>query len=291
MSARPGPRATEPRCRPTRAFVLIPSLALLLASLAPAPLAAQTSFSVQPPQVAPPIQKPPAAQPAKPAPPSQPAKQPPLSGRVLDAFSMQPIIDAVVQSGGMRAVTDASGRFALDLPPGEVKVADFGPRVPRRRGDGDDRRRAGHPRGGPAQLGAVQGRGHGQRSRRSGRTGGARHDRIEPAPGADRGRRRREHLQGAADAARRQRDVRLRQPDFGARRRPRSEPHDHGRRGDPRSVPVVRPGLRVQPGDGAELRADRGRVQPEVRRPAVVDPRHRQPRGDDGPEAARHGVA
>jgi hypothetical protein len=114
---------------PTRAFVSILGLALLLSSPAPATLAAQTSFSVQPSQGVASVQKPPAtqqgqaAQPARPAPAAQSAKQPPLSGRVLDAFSMQPIVDAIVQSGGVRAVTDTAGRFALDLPPGETKVA------------------------------------------------------------------------------------------------------------------------------------------------------------------------
>ncbi len=51
------------------------------------------------------------------------AQVPSLSGRVLDAFSMQPIVDAVVSSGQMRAVTDTSGRFALALPPGDAKVS------------------------------------------------------------------------------------------------------------------------------------------------------------------------
>ena len=55
--------------------------------------------------------------------------------------------------------------------------------------------------------------------------------------------------------------------------------------------PPVRPHQRVQPRDGAELRADGRRVRPEVRRQAVVNPGHRQPRGDDDAEAARHGVA
>jgi hypothetical protein len=87
---------------PPRAFVLILGLALLLASAAAGPLAAQT---------------------AKPTPPSQPPQAPSLSGRALDAFSMQPIIDAVVQAGALRVVTDTSGRFALALPPGEVKVS------------------------------------------------------------------------------------------------------------------------------------------------------------------------
>ncbi len=107
---------------PTRAFVSILGLALLV-SAAPATLAAQALLSAPSPQAAQAAQKPPATQPAKPAPAAQSAKQPPLGGRVLDAFSMQPIIDAVVQSGGVRAVTDASGRFALDLPPGEAKVS------------------------------------------------------------------------------------------------------------------------------------------------------------------------
>jgi hypothetical protein len=64
-----------------------------------------------------------AAQQGKPATPDRAPQAPSLSGRVFDAFSMQPIIDAVVQSGGMRAVTDTAGRFALALPPGEAKVS------------------------------------------------------------------------------------------------------------------------------------------------------------------------
>jgi hypothetical protein len=107
----------------TRAFVLIVGLAMPLVSAAAAPLGAQTAVSAQSPQAASPAQKPPTAQPGKPALPAQPAQQPALSGRVLDAFSMQPIIDAIVQSGTLRVVTDTSGRFALALPPGEVKVA------------------------------------------------------------------------------------------------------------------------------------------------------------------------
>ncbi len=97
---------------PTRSSVLIPGLALLLAC--GVPVSAQT---------APPAQKPPASQPARPAPSTPKVQAPSLGGRVLDAFSMQPIVDAVVSSGEMRAATDASGRFALALPPGEAKVS------------------------------------------------------------------------------------------------------------------------------------------------------------------------
>ncbi|HEX7486615.1 MAG TPA: TonB-dependent receptor [Vicinamibacterales bacterium] len=68
----------------------------------------------------PPAQPPRAAQTAQPA---QSKQAPGLSGRVLDAASMQPIAGAVVQSGEMRAVTDAAGRFALAPPPGETKVS------------------------------------------------------------------------------------------------------------------------------------------------------------------------
>ncbi len=85
----------------TRAFVSILGLTLLLAPAATPPLGAQT---------------------AKPATTARAPQQPPLSGRVLDAYSMQPIIDAVVQSGTLRVVTDTSGRFALELPPGEVTI-------------------------------------------------------------------------------------------------------------------------------------------------------------------------
>jgi hypothetical protein len=107
---------------PTRAFVLILGLALLIVSAAAGPLRAQVSHSAQSPQGAPAPQRPQAAQPAKPAPPAQAAQPPSLSGRVLDAFSMQPIVDAVVQSGDLRSVTDTTGRFALALPPGEARV-------------------------------------------------------------------------------------------------------------------------------------------------------------------------
>jgi hypothetical protein len=98
----------------TRAFVSILGLALLLVSAAATTLGAQG---------APPAQKPPAAQATKPPPPAQPSQAPSLSGRVLDAFSMQPIVDAVVQSGDLRSVTDTTGRFALALPAGEAKVS------------------------------------------------------------------------------------------------------------------------------------------------------------------------
>ena len=98
----------------TRAFVLILGLALLLVLAAAGPVAAQA---------APPAQKPPASQPTRPSPPTQAAPAPSLGGRVLDAFSMQPIVDAVVSSGEMRAVTDTSGRFALALPRGEATVS------------------------------------------------------------------------------------------------------------------------------------------------------------------------
>jgi hypothetical protein len=108
---------------PTRALVSIVVLAASFVFAAAGPLAAQTALSAQSPQTAPAVQKPAAVQPAKPAPPAQTAHQPPLSGRVLDAFSMQPIVDAVVQSGDLRVVTDATGRFALALPPGEATVS------------------------------------------------------------------------------------------------------------------------------------------------------------------------
>ncbi len=108
---------------PTRAFVSTLGLALLLVSAAAPRLGAQTTLSTQSPQAASPVQRPPAAQSTRPALPAQAAQQPPLSGRVLDAFSMQPIIDAVVQSGTLRVVTDTSGRFALALPPGDARVS------------------------------------------------------------------------------------------------------------------------------------------------------------------------
>ena len=57
------------------------------------------------------------------------------------------------------------------LPPGEAKVVGLGPGVHPGRSDGEDRRRAGHARGGAPQLGAVQGGSHRQRSRRAGRAG------------------------------------------------------------------------------------------------------------------------
>ena len=106
----------------TRTFVSIFGLAALLVSAAAGPLAAQSAISAQSPQAATPIQKPAPPQ-GQQAPPVQSGQQPSLSGRVLDAFSMQPIVDAVVQSGGIRVVTDTSGRFALVLPPGEAKVS------------------------------------------------------------------------------------------------------------------------------------------------------------------------
>ena len=101
----------------TRLWLLILGLTTLIVSAAATPLAARSL------QAATPTPKPPTAQQGKPAAPAQPAQPPPLTGRVLDAFSMQPIIDAVVQSGTLRVITDTSGRFALALPPGEGKVA------------------------------------------------------------------------------------------------------------------------------------------------------------------------
>jgi hypothetical protein len=97
-----------------RTFCRILCAAWLVVASATGPLAAQGT---------PPAQKPPVAQPAKPAAPAQAAQLPALSGRVLDAVSMQPIADAVVQAGEMRAVTDAAGRFGLALPPGDVKLS------------------------------------------------------------------------------------------------------------------------------------------------------------------------
>jgi hypothetical protein len=102
---------------PTRALVSIIFVAASVVFATACPVAAQTALATQPPQAASAVQKPSVAQPAK------PAQQPPLSGRVLDAFSMQPIVDAVVRSGDLRTVTDTTGRFALALPPGEAKVS------------------------------------------------------------------------------------------------------------------------------------------------------------------------
>ena len=88
---------------PSRALATRVGLAALLTlGAAAGPLAAQAPSSPKPAQATP---------------------QASLSGRVLDAFSMQPIVDAVVQAGGLRAVTDTTGRFALGLPPGEAKVS------------------------------------------------------------------------------------------------------------------------------------------------------------------------
>jgi hypothetical protein len=94
-----------------RTLYWTPCLAWLLVGAAAGPLAAQGAPSAQ---------KPPAAQPAKPA---APVQVPALSGRVLDAVSMQPIADATVQAGEMRAVTDAAGRFGLALPLGDAKIS------------------------------------------------------------------------------------------------------------------------------------------------------------------------
>jgi hypothetical protein len=69
-------------------------------------------------------QKPPVAQPAKPAAPAPAAQVPALSGRVLDAVSMQPIADAVVQAGenifrvlqtlpGVNATADFDSRLSV----------------------------------------------------------------------------------------------------------------------------------------------------------------------------------
>ena len=155
----------------------------------------------------------------------------------------------------------------------------------RRRGDcraaGDDRRR------GPVHAGVAGGPGHGQgaglrllrarvrgagpvvgpadpgrvrsraadRLRRDGRGRGAGSGRRPGHAGsgsgagvADAGRPR-QRVPHAADAARRERDRGIRQPARGARRIARSEPHHHGRRRDPRSVPAVRADERVQPRD------------------------------------------
>jgi hypothetical protein len=97
-----------------RTFCWILCPAWLLVGSAVGPLAAQGS---------PVIQKPRAAQEARRAAPVPVAQVPALSGRVLDAVSMQPIADAVVQAGELRAVTDAAGRFGLALPPGGVTLS------------------------------------------------------------------------------------------------------------------------------------------------------------------------
>jgi hypothetical protein len=56
------------------------------------------------------------------APPAEGKQAPTLTGRVIDGSSSRPIAGAVVQVGEKRAVTDAEGRFALDVPSGEARV-------------------------------------------------------------------------------------------------------------------------------------------------------------------------
>ena len=59
------------------------------------------------------------------SPPGQPAATPPsnLVGRVLEMGTRLPLVAALVQAGVQSAYTDREGRFALSVPPGEVKVA------------------------------------------------------------------------------------------------------------------------------------------------------------------------
>ncbi len=209
-----------------RAFVLILGLALLLVSAAAAPLGAQT---------------------AKPTPPAQATQQPPLSGRVLDAFSMQPIIDAVVQSGDLRVVTDTSGRFALALPPGEARVSVSA------QGYLPDEVTV-TVGAAPVTLEVVllssaQFKEEVTVSGAAGQAAPAAPATIELSPlqvrtVAGAGENIFKVLQTLPGV---NATVRFRQPDLGARRRPGPEPHDHGRRRDPRPLPVVRPRQRVQP--------------------------------------------
>lgn len=46
-----------------------------------------------------------------------------LDGRVLDEVTGRPVAGAMVEGGAAEAVTDADGRFSLDLAPGGVALA------------------------------------------------------------------------------------------------------------------------------------------------------------------------
>ena len=78
----------------------------------------------------------------------------------------------------------------------------------------------------------------------------------------------------------------VRQPAGGARRLARSEPHDDGRRRDPRPVSAVRADERLQPRDHPALRAGHRRLQRQVRRPAVVAAARREPRRHAAPSGS-----
>ena len=98
--------------------------------------------------------------------------------------------------------------------------------------------------------------GHGRRRRRPARRAAG-----APAPGADGGRRGRQRVPRAPDAARRGGHRGVRQPPLRARRHARPEPDRDGRRRDPQPLPPVRPDQRVQSRDGRAVRADRGRLR------------------------------
>ncbi len=215
-----------------------------------------------------------------------------LSGEVIDpSGAAVPGADVTVTAavgGAVRRTTaDAEGRFELrDLPPGRHAVVAEHPGLlpavipnvvlaPGGSRTVDPRAQAaGHPRGGRRSA-----------ARRPRSRSRALDHRRPPDRRAERGRRGREHLPRAPDAARRGRGQRLRQPPDRARRRTGPEPHHDGRCRDPQSLSPLRPDERVQPRDDRQLRAHHGRLQRAVRRSPVVDSARRQP-----PRQSRHGV-
>ena len=119
-----------------------------------------------------------------------------------------------------------------------------------------------------------------------------REGRARRAPGPSRGgdgggRRGRQRVPCAPDAAGSRRHDGVRLTALGARRLARREPHDHGRHRDPQPVPPLRAHERLQPGDGALLRPLRRRLLGEVRRPALLAARRREPAGHGRRPAAR----
>ena len=97
--------------------------------------------------------------------------------------------------------------------------------------------------------------------------------------GHGRRRLRGQRLPHPADPARDRGHHGVRQPHLRARGLPGREPHDHGRGGDPQPVPPLRPDQRLQPRDRPRVRPLRRGLLLEVRRPALLAPRRREPAG------------
>ena len=124
-----------------------------------------------------------------------------VTGRVVDAASMAGVAGATVVADAKVATTDKDGRFALTLPHGAVRLVVAADGYLAEQVDVVASAQPVTIEVRPAQSLAVQGGSdrerHGARDRPP-----AGDDRGEPAAGAEHRRSRRQHLPGAADAAR-----------------------------------------------------------------------------------------